>query len=203
MEVNEPAVAYGNQKYTIEEYLQMERASDQKHEYYKGEIFAMAGASNRHNLIFSNLFGELFSRLRNSPCRPYGSDMRIHVPENTLFTYPDISVICGEITPFDDGNDTALQPTVIIEILSKATRNYDRGVKFKLYRDIPTLREYILVDSESVAVEAFRINEHNHWELEEYEKFAETVALPSIGVSLTMQEQRLKKQLNNTSPTYA
>jgi len=186
MEVNEPAVAYGNQKYTIEEYLQMERASDQKHEYYKGEIFAMAGASNRHNLIFSNLFIKVGSQLLNTPCRPYGSDMRIHIPANTLFTYPDISVICGDLTPFDDENDTALQPTVIIEILSTATRN--RGANFKFYRDIPTLREYILVDSESVAVEAFRINEHNHWELEEYKKFEETVALPSIGVSLKMQE---------------
>jgi Uma2 family endonuclease len=188
MEINEPAVAYGKQKYTIEEYLQMERLSDQKHEYYKGEIFAMAGASNRHNIIFSNLFIRAGSQLLNSPCRPYGSDMRIHIPENTLFTYPDISIICGELIPFDDETDTATRPVVIIEILSKATRNYDRGVKFKLYRDIPTLREYILVDSESVAVEAFRINEHNHWELEEYKKLEETVTLPSIGISLKMQE---------------
>jgi Uma2 family endonuclease len=166
----------------------MERVSDQKHEYYKGEIFAMAGASNRHYIVFSNLFGELFSRLRNNPCRPYGSDMRIHIPENTLFTYPDISIICGELIPFDDEADTATRPVVIIEILSKATRNYDRGVKFKLYRDIPTLREYMLVDSESIAVEIFRINEHNHWELEEYKKLEETVTLPAIGISLKMQE---------------
>jgi len=198
MEVNEPAVAYGKQKYSIEEYLQMERVSDQKHEYYKGEIFAMAGASNRHNVIFSNLFIRAGAQLLNTPCRPYGSDMRIHIPENTLFTYPDISIICGELIPFDEENDTALQPTVIIEILSKATRNYDRGVKFKLYRDIPTLREYILVDSESIAVEAFRINEHNHWELEEYKKIEETITLPAIGVSLKMQEVYAGTMLEET-----
>jgi Uma2 family endonuclease len=188
MEVNEPAVAYGKQKYTIEEYLQMERASDEKHEYYKGEIFAMAGASNRHNVIFSNVFGELFSRLRNSPCRPYGSDQRIHIPENTLFTYPDISIICGSIIASDKDEDTATRPIVIIEILSKATRNYDRGEKFRLYRAIPTLREYMLVDSDNVWVEIFRINDHGHWELEEYKTLQETVLLPAINVSLKMEE---------------
>jgi Uma2 family endonuclease len=125
--------------------------------------------------------------------------MRIHIPENTLFTYPDISIICGELIPFDDETDTATRPVVIIEILSKATRNYDRGVKFKLYRDIPTLREYILVDSESVAVEAFRINEHNHWELEEYKKLEETVTLPSIGISLKMQEIYTGTMLEETA----
>jgi len=188
MEVNEPAVAYGKQKYTIEEYLQMERASDEKHEYYKGEIFAMAGASNRHNVIFSNVFGELFSRLRNSPCRPYGSDQRIHIPENTLFTYPDISIICGSIIASDKDEDTATRPIVIIDILSKATRNYDRGEKFRLYRAIPTLREYMLVDSDNVWVEIFRINDHGHWELEEYKTLQETVLLPAINVSLKMGE---------------
>jgi Uma2 family endonuclease len=188
MEVNEPAVAYGKQKYTIEEYLKMERASEVKHEYYKGEIFAMAGASSRHNIVFSNVFGEIFSRLRNSSCRPYGSDQRIHIPENTLFTYPDISIICGSIIASDKDEDSATQPIVIIEILSKATRDYDRGGKFKLYRDIPALREYVLVDSENIGVEIFRINSHGHWELEEYKILQETVILPSIDVSLKMEE---------------
>lgn len=188
MEVNEPAVAYGKQKYTIEEYLRMERASDEKHEYYKGEIFAMAGASNRHNVIFSNLFIRAGAQLLNSPCRPYGSDMRIHIPENSLFTYPDISIICGELVPFDEEKDTATRPIVIIEILSKATRNYDRGEKFRLYRAIPTLREYMLVDSDNVWVEIFRINDHGHWELEEYKTLQETVTLPVINVSLKMEE---------------
>jgi Uma2 family endonuclease len=187
-EVKEPAVAYGQQKYTIEEYLQMERASDVKHEYYQGEIFAMAGASNRHITISSSLMGELYARLKTSPCFPYGSDMRMHIPENTLFTYPDISIICGEIITFDKDKDTALQPTILIEILSKSTRNYDRGGKFKLYRDIPTLKEYMLVDSENIGVEIFRINEHNHWELEEYKSLKEIVTLPAINVSISMED---------------
>jgi Uma2 family endonuclease len=188
MEVKEPALAYEKQKYTIEEYLQMERASEMKHEYYQGEIFAMAGASNRHITISSNLIAELHPRLKTSPCFPYGSDMRIHIPENTLFTYPDISIICGEIKTFDKDIDTALQPTILIEILSKSTRNYDLGGKFKLYRDIPTLKEYMLVDSEKIGVEIFRINEHNHWELEEYKDLQEIVTLPAIGVSVSMED---------------
>ena len=188
MEIKEPAVAYDKQKYTIEEYLQMERASDVKHEYFQGEIFAMAGASNRHITISTNLSGELYNKLQTSPCYPYGSDMRIHIPENTLFTYPDISIICGEINTFDKEKDTALHPTILIEILSKSTRNYDRGGKFKLYRDIPTLKEYMLVDSEHIGVEIFRINEHNHWELEEYKNLKEIVTLPAIGVSLSMED---------------
>ena len=188
MEVKEPAVAYEKQKYTIEEYLLMERASEVKHEYYQGEIFAMAGASNRHNIISINLIIGLYPKSKTSSCFPYGSDMRIHIPENTLFTYPDISIICGEINTFDKDKDTALQPTILIEILSKSTRDYDRGGKFKLYRDIPTLKEFMLVDSENIGVEIFRINEHNHWELEEYKSLKEIVTLPAIGVSISMED---------------
>lgn len=188
MEIKEPAVAYEKQKYTIEEYLQMERASEVKHEYYQGEIFARAEASDPHSFISSNLIAELHTRLKTSPCFPHGSDKRIHIPENTLFTYPDISIICGDIKTFDKDKDTALQPIILIEILSKSTRNYDRGGKFKLYRDIPTLKEYMLVDSEHIGVEIFRINEHNHWELEEYKKLKEIVTLPAINVSISMED---------------
>jgi Uma2 family endonuclease len=188
MEIKEPAVAYDKQKFTIEEYLQTERASEVKHEYYQGEIFAIAGASNRHITISTNLTGALYNRLQTSPCYPYGSDMRIHIPENTLFTYPDISIICGDIKPFDRDKDSAIQPTILIEILSKSTRDYDLGGKFKLYRDIPTLKEYMLVDSENIGVEIFRINEHNRWELEEYKSLQEIVTLPSIDVSISMED---------------
>ncbi|MBC7886417.1 MAG: Uma2 family endonuclease [Ferruginibacter sp.] len=166
----------------------MEYTAEQKHEYYNGEIFAMAGASPRHNILFSNLFGQLASRLRGHPCRPYGSDLRIHIPENTLFTYPDISIICGDILNSGEDNDTAIRPSVLIEILSPATRDYDRGTKFKLYRDIPTLKEYVLVDSESVNVEIFRINEEGHWQLDEYSKPNEFLTIKTVGFQLELHE---------------
>jgi len=187
-EVKEAAVSYNKQHYTIEEYLEMERASNEKHEYYQGEIFAMSGAGHRHNIIFSNVFGELCIQLKNGPCRPYGSDMRMHIPENTLYTYPDISIYCGDPITTDKEEDTLIQPTIIIEILSKSTRDYDRGTKFNLYRDIPTLKAYMLIDTEKITVEVFRINLHNHWELQEYKTLQQTVQLPSVGVSLSMKD---------------
>ena len=158
MEIKEPTPSYQKKLYSIQEYLQMEKDSLEKHEYYKGEIFAMAGAGARHNVLYSNIFGNLFSALKGRNCRPYGSDMRIHIPENSLFTYPDISIICGDIISSEEDEDTATQPTVIIEILSPSTKNYDRGEKFMLYRAIPALKEYILVDAESIHVEHFVIN---------------------------------------------
>jgi Uma2 family endonuclease len=187
-EVREPAIAYGKQKLSIEEYLQFEKKSVEKHEYYQGEVFAMSGANNTHNWIFTNLFGILISKLKGSSCRPYGSDMRMHIPENTLFTYPDISIYCGEPTPTDFDQDTVIKPTVIFEILSPSTKQYDRGEKFRLYRDIPNLKQYILVDTESINVEDFRINEKGFWELHEYRLPNDQVLLPSLRITISIQE---------------
>ena len=129
MEVKEPAHSYQKKFYSIQEYLEMEKDSLEKHQYYRGEIFAMAGADSIHNIIFKNTFGNLFIALKGKSCQPFGSDFRIHIPENSLFTYPDISIICGDIINSKEDEDTATQPTVIIEILSPSTKNYDRGEK--------------------------------------------------------------------------
>jgi Uma2 family endonuclease len=184
-EVNEALLDYSKMRYTVEEYLEMERASDVKHEYYRGEIFAMSGAGNRHNWIFTNVLVGLYPLLKEKSCRPYGSDMRMHIPENTLFTYPDISIYCGK--PTEVNEDTFIQPTVIIELLSPSTRSYDVGKKFELYKAIRTLKEYILIDTESIAVKSWRINAHNYWEPEEYKTLQDTVLIPAVGVSLSMQ----------------
>ena len=118
-------------KYTIAaDYLNAERLALDKHEYFQGEIFAMSGASIPHNRIFSNTFGDICFKLRGKKCEPFGSDLRIHIPKNSLFTYPDISIICGEIETTDDKFDTITNPSVIIEILSPSTRDYDIGKKF-------------------------------------------------------------------------
>lgn len=188
LEIRDPIVVYNKKKLSTEEYLEFEKKSLEKHEYFRGEVFAMAGASPRHNVIFSNLFGDLAYRLKGKPCRPYGSDLRIHIPENTLYTYPDISIICGEIIPSKTDADTAIQPTVLIEILSPSTRDYDKGGKFTLYRDIPTLQEFIVIDSESISIEAFRINEKGHWELEHYRSINDTLNIPIVHVSFPLHE---------------
>ncbi len=188
MEVEEPAIAYGKNKYTIAEYLEMEEAAIEKHEYYQGEIFAMSGPKVPHNIISGNTFGSLMYKLRGKSCRPFNSDQRIHIEKNTLFTYPDISIICGDIITLNNDDWNVLNPAVIIEVLSPATKNYDRGEKFKLYRDIATLKEYILIDSESISIEAFYINEHGNWELKEYKSIDETLYLQSIQISLELKE---------------
>jgi Uma2 family endonuclease len=209
MDVREPIEAYGKKKLTIEEYLDFERASAEKHEYYQGEVFlmldragaphdirAMSGASQTHNIISVNIIGELYSRLKGKPCRPYGSDMRVFIPENTLFTYPDVSVFCGDQSISD--TDFSTSPTVIFEILSPSTKNYDRGGKFKLYREIPALKEFVLVDSESVSIEVFRLNHTRHWELEEYRSLADELTIPSINVSISLLHIYASTQFANT-----
>jgi Uma2 family endonuclease len=110
--------------------------------------------------------------------------LRINIPENTLFTYPVISIICGDIINSKADEETAIQPTVIIEILSLSTKQYDRGEKFKLYRDIPTLEEYIMIDSDSVSIEAFRINDRHHWELQEYKTISVSLDIVADNVSI-------------------
>ena len=187
-EVREPAITYGKQKLSIEEYLQFEKESIDKHEYYLGEIFAMSGGSNKHVKIHSNLFIALGSLLKGKFCQPYGSDLRIHIPQNSLFTYPDLAIICNDLISSDIDEDSFIQPAIIFEILSPSTRQYDRGEKFRLYRAIPGLKEYILIDSESINIEAFRINEKGFWELHEYKSINDQLALPSLSIAISIQE---------------
>ena len=195
MEIREPAVAYGKKKFTIEEYLEYENASPQKHEYLRGEMFLMSGASIIHNVIFSNLFIGLGIHLRGKSCRPYGSDLRVHIPENTLFTYPDITIICRQLTAWNKDPRTFVLPNIIIEILSPSTKNYYRNDKFALYKDIPSLKEYIMVDSESVKIEAWHIDADKQWVLEEYKSVDETLRMPTIELSLPLSEIYLDTHL--------
>ncbi len=186
--VNEPAVAYQKRHYTVEEYLEMEKASTVKHEYFQGEVFAMSGAGDNHNEIFSNVFTELGNKLKGKPCRLYGSDKRMNIPENTLFTYPDISIYCNGLIHSEFDDDTSILPTVIIEILSPSTKNYDKGKKFNLYKDIPSLREYIMIESESVLVEAYYINEEKNWALNQHKELSEALTFVSMGFNIALSD---------------
>lgn len=173
---------------STEEYLEMERGATEKHEYYQGEIFALSGASIKHNEIFSNLFGEIAPQLKGKSCKPYGSDLRIHIPKNTLYTYPDISIICGEIKLTDDTFDTASNPSVIIEIFSRSTRNYDRPEKFSLYRDIDTLQEYILIDSQKTHIERYFRSNNNTWQLMDYYSQEDNLIISAVNISISLKD---------------
>lgn len=139
--------------FTIEEYLAFEQSSATKHEYYQGEVFDMAGGSLNHSAIILNIASQLLKCTRAKGCKMYAQDVRVHIPANSLFTYPDVIIVCG--TPrFLNGDDYNLvNPTVLIEVLSKSTEGYDRGKKFQLYQEIPSLREYILVNQDTPRIE--------------------------------------------------
>jgi Uma2 family endonuclease len=175
--------------YTQEEYLAIERAAEFKSEYYDGEMFMMAGASLPHNFITSNLSAEIGVFLKSKKCRSFSNDLRIHIPQNSLYTYPDVVIVCGKIETLDDQKDTVLNPSVIIEVLSESTADYDRGGKFVLYRQIPTLKEYILIDSREVTAEVWRKNEGGFWFLQkETTNIKDQITIETIDLTLALEE---------------
>ncbi len=186
MLVKEAAIDYNKQYITIPEYLEMENAATEKHEYYQGEVFAMAGAKGPHNHVFTNFFGALAYMLKGKSCKPFSSDMRIHIPKNSLFTYPDISVICGDLESLNDDDFNFLNPTLLVEILSPSTRSYDREAKFKLYRDISSLKEYTIADPENKSIENWYINANGNWELNEYNDITTSLHLHSLNIDIPL-----------------
>lgn len=141
-----------------EDYLIRDRANAYKSEYCLGHMYAMAGASNRHNIINSNISGVLFSELRQNGCRAVSSDQRIYANRTPFFAYPDTVVTCDEAQFLpDQTKDTLTNPVLIFEVLSDPTREYDLGLKFAMYNTIPSLREFVAVEQNSIQV--------HHWEL--------------------------------------
>jgi Uma2 family endonuclease len=167
-----------------EEYLEQERASKVKNEYFQGEVFSMAGASRKHNLIVANIIIEIGLQLKNKPCRVYPSDMRLKVEKTGLQTYPDIMVVCEQEKFIDEKEDTLLNPDVIIEVLSESTESYDRGEKFLNYRQIDSLNEYILVWQKIPKIEKYSRHKSELWTLSETDEKNRSIALDSIGCTL-------------------
>lgn len=185
-EVKEPMPKYNY--ISPEQYLEMERAAEEKHEYYKGEVFAMSGASWEHNVIVKNINTLVLPFLIGKPCDMFGSDLRIHIPENSLYTYPDFSIICGKPETTDEEKDTVIKPSVLVEVLSKSTKDYDRGTKFHLYRSIKTLQEYVLIDSTSVCVEIYKRQPGNSWQLTEFKKLSDSFVIDTISFSMSLKD---------------
>jgi Uma2 family endonuclease len=176
------------QRYMPEEYLALERRAQCKSEYYAGEIFAMAGACRWHNLIVTNVLRELSLELKGRPCTTYPSDMRVKVSPTGLYTYPDATVVCGEAQFEDTQQDTLLNPTLIVEVLSESTEAYDRGGKFAHYRKLASLMEYILIAQTKPHIEHYMRQPDNRWLLEEAESLRDAVHLPSIDCRLALAE---------------
>ncbi len=164
---------------TEEEYLAFERASDTRNEFLSGRVYSMAGASREHNLITGNVAGEIRAQLKGKPCETYSNDMRVRVPRTGLYTYPDVVVVCGKPIFTDDHNDTLVNPTLIVEVLSPTTEAYDRGEKFRDYRSIKSFSEYVLIAQNKMAVDHF-VKKNNIWMIREVEQEIRLVAFPCI-----------------------
>lgn len=175
-------------KMTPQEYLDFERNSEEKHEYFDGEIFAMAGAKRRHNVVNSNFNGLIWQHLRGKSCENYANDMRVMIPRTGLYTYPDLVVVCGEPQFQDDKSDTLLNPVLIIEVLSESTETYDRGKKFQHYRSIETLQEYVLVSTEEARIEKFQKTGNGFWFLSEAIGIGANIELSSIEQTVSLAE---------------
>jgi Uma2 family endonuclease len=173
---------------TPEEYLAIERRSETKHEYFNGEVFAMVGASRRHNLIAGNIFGELRQQLKGKPCEAYTSDMRVRIPATGLYTYLDVIVVCGEPKFEDEYIDTLLNPTLIVEVLSESTESYDRGKKAGFYRSVESVAEYLLVSQDEYRVEQYVRQSNGRWLLIDIRLPESAVELASVQCALPMKE---------------
>ena len=181
-------VALPKRRMSVDDYLAFERQADTRHEYFDGEVFAMGGASWKHGLLVGNAFAALHAQLRDRDCFVQTSDLRVRIPATDLFTYPDVAVVCGE-PRFDDAElDTLLNPTLIIEVLSKSTEDYDRGRKFAHYRTVDSLAQYGLLAQDSVHAEVFTRQARGRWELRETDSIDDTLDLASIGCELALQE---------------
>ncbi len=173
---------------TQSEYLEIERAAEFKSEFFEGEVFAMAGGTPQHSLIATNLAAEFNNRLKSHPCIPYNADLRIKIEGTALFTYPDLSVICGPLQFAEGTDDTVVNPTLLVEVLSDSTEAYDRGKKFEHYRQIGTLQEYLLVSQKEPRIEQFVRQTDGRWLLNEAAGLDASLELPSLRISLSLAE---------------
>ncbi len=169
------------------EYLEFERISEIKHEFLDGEIFAMSGASRPHNLICVNLIRMISTQFRGGDCEVYPSDMRVKISAGK-YTYPDVSVVCGDATFIDDDLETLTNPSIIIEVLSPSTEGYDRGKKFQHYRKMPSLQEYILVAQDHIHLEHYKLQADGVWGLVDLEGAQAVLEFSTIPCTLPLTE---------------
>jgi Uma2 family endonuclease len=182
------AIAKPTHRLSEAEYLEIERRAEIKSEFLDGEMFAMSGGTRGHSLIASNLIREFSLQLKGRPCIAYTSDLRVKIQAVGLYTYPDLSVVCGDQKFEDERDDILLNPTVIAEVLSDSREAYDRGKKFEMYRQIPSLREYLLVSQRKPQIEQYIRQNNGEWLLRDVQQMTARMELPSLGISISLAE---------------
>lgn len=176
------------QYYTPEEYLHLEEVAEYKSEYINGQIIPMAGGTINHNRIAGNFYAALNFAFRQQKYEAFNSDMRLWISKRRIYTYPDVTVIMGEPEFFNNRKDIITNPQVIVEVLSKSTKNYDHESKFEAYRTIPTFQEYLLIDQNRVYVEQFSKTGKKQWVLREYDEEDEAIALATVPFEISLQD---------------
>lgn len=185
---------------TEAEYLEFERLSELKHEFYQGEIFAMTGASRAHNVICTYTSSSLINALGEKPCEVYQSDMRVRVSASGLYTYPDVMVVCGDPKFSDDQFDTIVNPIVIIDVLSPSTESYDdRGKKFQDYRTLKSLQEYLLISQDKPLIERYIRSDHGEWIFGDAQGLEASLTLTSIDCILRLSDVYRKVDFDDLS----
>lgn len=173
---------------TSEEYLHRERQAEFRSEYFRGEVFAMAGASANHNLIVGNCVQTFGQQLKKKPCRVYPSDLKLRIEATGLYTYPDLSIVCGDPELETNGGDVLLNPVVLVEVLSDSTEAYDRGKKFEHYRTIPSLKHYVLIAQDRHSIDCFSRNSDGSWILTSCQALEEQIEIAAIDCQLVAAE---------------
>jgi Uma2 family endonuclease len=173
---------------TPAEYLAHERQAEIKSEYWRGELYAMAGASPRHSLIAANIVTQLVLQLRKRSCTVHASDLRVKINASGLYTYPDVVVVCGRPQYEDREQDSLLNPSLIVEVLSPSTEAYDRGAKFAHYRTVESLVDYLVVAQDQPVVEHFVRQPGDHWLLTGYRVMAAVASILSLECQLPLDE---------------
>lgn len=175
---------------SVAEYLDLERESDIRHEYHDGEMLAMAGGSVKHSQIASNALITIGTALRGRPCRPHGSDLKVSIPSELRFVYPDITIVCGPpaIDPRASQSEAVTNPTVVIEVLSPSTQKYDRTLKFEYYRALESLKEYVLIASDEARIETFCRREDGSWAFRSWTGLEAQIPIESVRVTVPASE---------------
>lgn len=172
---------------TYDEYLALEASSPLKHEYIRGEVYAMSGGTPTHARLQTAVSAALIAALKGRPCAVYSSDLSVRVEATDATLHPDVTVVCGKLETSARDKNAVVNPKLIVEVLSESTEGYDRGAKASHYRQIPTLSEYVLVSQAERRVEVYRWNERGRWELAVEARSGE-VPIEGLGVAFTVEE---------------
>jgi Uma2 family endonuclease len=175
-------------KYTPAEYLALEEQAECRSEYNDGKIIPMAGGSFNHNRIINRICAYLLNTLRDKPYEPFSSDVRLWIPRYRKFTYPDVMVVQGQPIPYDNRTDTLLNPLLIFEVLPRSAEEYDQGDKFKFYRSIADLQEYVLINQYELEIQHYAKTDSNFWLYRTYEATDDVIVLSSIDTEIKVAD---------------